>query len=93
MNKEFQNDGDRLKEVLTKSIGKERIIKIFNILFHTLTLSVIAKPTAINEKVYIMQEIASQFPSMKPKSFFINLYLFSSFYSKRLSSHLNPLQF
>ena len=26
MNKEFQNDGDRLKEVLTKSIGKERII-------------------------------------------------------------------
>ena len=26
MNKEFQNDGDRLKEVSTKSIGKERII-------------------------------------------------------------------
>ena len=26
MNKEFQNDGDRLKEVLTKSIGRERII-------------------------------------------------------------------
>ena len=39
MNKEFQNDGDRLKEELMKSIGRERIILLLQFSNHQYFLS------------------------------------------------------